>query len=326
MSFAIRAFAESFSLFPDVSNGSSNWTNSNATVPRPLGNQMVVKEPLTSTVFKVLALAIVIILSLVGNFLTISSVYQNINRRMRTLSNYLIVNLSVADLLVTVCNIPRIISILLVGYEWLIRGKFALFLCKVTSAVPFVALLVSTLSFTFIALDRFLAVFYPLRRPMTRKIMVGIIAFTWILSCCCYALVFHYATLVEINGKTYCANRIVRDLLKSQENFRTYLICDFIIVTGIPIATTTILYIVIGVKMCTRVTPGNQTLTPYIYPVFNQNFREGYLHALRQIASCCCFRKICQRCGNNQVLPSEERTTATTASRTDRTRFNTTEL
>ena len=226
---------------------------------------------------------------------------------------------------------------------------------------------------------------------MTRKIMVGIIAFTWILSCCCYALVFHYATLVEINGKTYCANRIVRDLLKSQENFRTYLICDFILVTAIPIAKTTILYIVIGVKMCTRVTPGNQTaanaarnrtvnrkvismlvavliafcicwmptwvalaclnvppprmchnddfayiryflsysnsaVTPYIYPVFNQNFREGYLHALRQIASCCCFRKICQRCGNNQVLPSEERTTATTASRTDRMRFDTTEL
>ena len=157
MSFAIHAFAESFSLFPDVSNGSSNWTNSNATVPRPLGNQMVVKEPLASTVFKVLALAIVIILSLVGNFLTISSVYQNINRRMRTLSNYLIVNLSVADLLVTACNIPRIISILLVGYEWLIRGKFALFLCKVTSAVPFVPLLVSTLSFTIIASDRFLA-------------------------------------------------------------------------------------------------------------------------------------------------------------------------
>lgn len=103
MSFAIHAFAESFSLFSDVSNGSSNWTNSNATVPRPLGNQMVVKEPLASTVFKVLALAIVIILSLVGNFLTISSVYQNMNRRMRTLSNYLIVNLSVADLLVTVC-------------------------------------------------------------------------------------------------------------------------------------------------------------------------------------------------------------------------------
>ena len=129
MSFAIHAFAESFSLFSDVSNGSSNRTNSNATVPRPLGNQMVVKEPLASTVFK----------------------------------------------------------------------------------------------------------------------------------CCCYALVFHYATLVEINEKTYCANRIVRDLLKSQENFRTYLICDFILVTGIPIATTTILYIVIGVKMCTRVTPGNQT-------------------------------------------------------------------
>ncbi|XP_022808959.1 RYamide receptor-like [Stylophora pistillata] len=394
MSFANHAFAESLSMFSDVLNGSRNWTNgSDAAVPRPqpVGNQMLVREPLVSTVFKVLALPVVIILSLVGNFLTICSVSQNINRRMRTSSNFFIVNLSVADLLVTVCNIPRIISILLVGYEWLIRGNFGVFLCKVTSSVPFVALLVSSLSFTFIALDRFLAVFFPLRRPITKKIMAGIIAFTWIFPCCCYSLLFHYATLVDINGKTYCANRIVRDLLKSQENYRTYLICDLILMTGIPIATTTVLYTAIGVKMCNRAAPGNQTadsvarnrrvnykvismlvavliafcicwmptwvalaclstpppricynddfayiryflsysnsaVTPYIYPVFNQNFRQEYLHILRQIASGCCFRKIFQRFESNQVHPSEERTTATPASRIGRTHFNTTEL
>lgn len=86
MSFAIHAFAESFSLFPDVSNGSSNRTNSNATVPRPLGNQMVVKEPLASTVFKVPAWAIVIILSLVGNFLSLSE-YEQTNANSEQLSD-----------------------------------------------------------------------------------------------------------------------------------------------------------------------------------------------------------------------------------------------
>lgn len=103
----------------EIKNGFTNCTKSNVTVSLPIiniGNQAVAQEPLISTVFKVLALVIVIILSLVGNFLTIGSIYQNVNKRMRTLSNYLIVNLSTADLLITICNMPRMILILLVGF------------------------------------------------------------------------------------------------------------------------------------------------------------------------------------------------------------------
>lgn len=136
---------------------------------------------------------------------------------MRTVSNYLIVNLSMADQLITVCNMPRAISVVLVGYQWPMDGTLWLLVCKITSAVPHISVLVSTLCFAFIALDRFLAVFSPLRRPMPGKIMAGIIAFTWIFPCCCYYLLFHYAELASINGKTYCANAIIRDLLKTSE-------------------------------------------------------------------------------------------------------------
>lgn len=136
------------------------------------------------------------------------------NRWMWILSNYLIVNLSVVDLFVIVCNILCIIFILLVGYEWLIRGKFVFFLCKVISVVFFVVLFVFILSFMFIVLDRFLVVFYLFWCFMIRKIMVGIIVFIWILLWCCYVLVFYYVMLVEISGKIYCVNCIVRDFLK----------------------------------------------------------------------------------------------------------------
>ena len=194
-----------------------------------------------------------------GNSLTIGTVYQNVNRRMRTVSNYLIVNLSIAELLITVFNMPRMIAIVLVGFEWPVGGTFGLLLCKVISSVPLVSLLVSTLTFSFIALDRFLAVFVPLRRPMTKRVVAGIITFTWILPCSCYYVLFHYARLAEIQGKNYCANFLVRDLLKTTENYRTYLICDYVFTTGIPIATTVALHTAVGVKMYTRKTPGNQT-------------------------------------------------------------------
>ena len=378
----------------EIKNGFTNCTKSNATVSLPIiniANQAVAQEPLISTVFKVLALVIVIILSLVGNFLTIGSIYQNVNKRMRTLSNYLIVNLSTADLLITICNMPRMILILLVGFEWRIGGNFGLLLCKITSTVPSLSLLVSTSSFVFIALDRFLAVFFPLRRPMTRNVMVAIIAFTWILPCCSYSLLFHYATLKDIYGKTYCVTSIQTDLLKTPELFRTFFILDFIIMSGIPIAAATTFYTAIGLKMCTRVTPGIQTasnaarnrmvsrkvismlvavliafcicwiptwaslaclylpqrefcnsydffyfkffmsyfnsaVTPYIYPVFNQNFREGYVYILRQITGRCCFWKMCRCCSYAQVLPQQEEKPGTTSSRTERLCLNTTEL
>ncbi len=393
MSIINQTFLESSAaVLADLPNGSENWTHGNGTPPAGR-NQFVlfVQEPLTSTVFKVLACVIVIVFSLVGNSLTIGSVYQNVNRRMRTQSNYLIVNLCFAYLLITVCNVPRLISIVLVGYEWLVVGTFGLLTCKINSAVPFISLLVSTLSFAFIALDRFLAVFFPLRRPMTGKIMAAIIIFTWVLPCCCYYLPFHYAILININGKTYCANALIRDLLKTSENYRTYLICDFVFTQGFPLTTTIALYTAIGVKMCTRRTPGNQTasgtarnrtvnrkvismlttvvivfcicwmpswvaiagcltvpapgfcnsisfsfiryfmsyansaITPYIYPIFNQNFRAGYLHILRQTLSCCCG-KICPRLNINQVHPQEGSMTTNQSGRTERPCFNTTEL
>lgn len=120
-----------------------------------------------------------------------------------------------ADLPITVCNMTRMISIVLVGFEWPTGGTFGLLLCKINSSVPFVSLLVSTLTFAFIALDRFLAVFVPLRRPVTRRVTAGIIAFSWILPCCCYYLLFYYSRLTEIQGKIYCANFLVSDHLEN---------------------------------------------------------------------------------------------------------------
>lgn len=64
-------------------NGSLNWTlGQNGT--RPSNSPSFEQESLVSKVFKVLAYVIVIILSLVENSLTIGTVYQNVNRRMRT--------------------------------------------------------------------------------------------------------------------------------------------------------------------------------------------------------------------------------------------------
>lgn len=194
-------------LFPIVrvfGNTTANWAHDENETSSEGTNSLLTTEmeSVVSKAFKVLAYAVAIVLSLVGSSLTIGSVYQNSSRRMRTVNNYLIVNLYLADLLITVFNMPRMISIVLVGFEWPIGGTFGLLLCKINSSVPFVSLLVSTLTFTFITLDRFLAVVFPLRRPMTKRVVAVIITVTWILPCCCYYLLFRYSDLAETQGKT----------------------------------------------------------------------------------------------------------------------------
>ena len=57
--------------------------------------------PEWETAIKTLLFAVIIFFSIVGNFLIILVVLRN--RSMRTTTNYYIVNLAVADLLVTVC-------------------------------------------------------------------------------------------------------------------------------------------------------------------------------------------------------------------------------
>ena len=52
----------------------------------------------------------------------------------------------------------------------------------------------------------------------------------------------------------------------------------------------------------------NSAITPYIYPIFNQNFRAGYVQIVNQVLNFCCGR-ICPRVATNQVFPLQERTT-----------------
>ena len=120
------------------------------------------------------------IIAVVGNFLLCVTIYKDPYRRLRNTASYLVVNLAVADLLTGLITEPLYAAFEIsnfMGTE--LRG---LYVIGETTAYVFVN--ASILSILSLALDRFIAVKYPLShgRKMDRRRIVTIIVLVWTYS------------------------------------------------------------------------------------------------------------------------------------------------
>ena len=150
-----------------------NRTNSTERDPCPF-------EPYTSTekAFQCIAYFIIMFGSFIGNVLVICVVI--LNRQMRTVTNYLIVNMAVANLFVTTFTMPVTVKALATGrgINWS-NGVLYDLLCKIIPFSQAMSIASSVLSLTVIAVDRFLAVMYPMKTFVTIQKTYGAIALIW---------------------------------------------------------------------------------------------------------------------------------------------------
>ena len=146
---------------------------------------------------KMTAFLLLLVVSLLGNSLLIAVVYKNANQRMRTPSNYFIINMACADILLTVYCVPQNTIITAYKYRWLISGVAGEFLCRLSFFINQMSVLVSTESIFIIALDRYFLVFYPLKRIITLRIARGVISVVWILAIAFTVPLFRMANLID---------------------------------------------------------------------------------------------------------------------------------
>ena len=94
-----------------------------------------------------LAFALIVLFAAGGNTIVIWIVMTN--KRMRTVTNYFLVNLSITDIMTSICNvIPNVIFVL--TSEW----KFGRIYCRISSFVALLSLAASVFTLTAIAIDR----------------------------------------------------------------------------------------------------------------------------------------------------------------------------
>ncbi|XP_028270472.1 alpha-1A adrenergic receptor [Parambassis ranga] len=124
-----------------------------------------------------LVLGIFIVFGIVGNILVILSVVCH--RHLRTVTHYFIVNLAVADLLLSSTVLP--FSAI---FEILDRWVFGRVFCNIWAAVDVLCCTASIMSLCVISVDRYIGVSYPLRYPsiVTKRRALLAVMLLWVLS------------------------------------------------------------------------------------------------------------------------------------------------
>ncbi|XP_076239629.1 orexin receptor type 2 isoform X2 [Calliopsis andreniformis] len=131
--------------------------------------------------------SIIFVVGLIGNALVCIAVYRN--HTMRTVTNYFIVNLAVADFLVLLLCLPFTVL-------WDITETWflGLTLCKAVPYLQTVSVTVSILTLTFISIDRWYAICFPLRFKSTTSRAKTAIIGIWVI-----ALLFDIPDLVGLH-------------------------------------------------------------------------------------------------------------------------------
>ena len=192
---------------------------------------------------------IIIVVGLIGNSFIVAVII--IFRRMRTTTNYLLVNVAVADITTLLFTAMHLIPI---------KGPFPAgalgsFLCKFvyTNNITMVTLLVTTFTLTLLAVERFHAMVKPLviSRRITNERIAYVLVGIWLIA---IAMVTPLFVSVDYRPNS-------RNLCSPGDNFdemKVYVYCLVVILTLIPFFAIAFCYsriisgLYFGITICSR--------------------------------------------------------------------------
>ncbi|KAF7285461.1 hypothetical protein GWI33_010633 [Rhynchophorus ferrugineus] len=119
--------------------------------------------------------ATIFVVALLGNVFVCYIVLQS--PRMRTVTNYFIMNLAVGDILIALLCVP-FTSVPLLLQEWL----FGKFMCTVVCYVSALSVLVSAYTLVAISIDKYMLIMYPLKPRISKRSATWIIVVVWVFA------------------------------------------------------------------------------------------------------------------------------------------------
>lgn len=162
-----------------------------------------VLDPMPLKIVRICTYCIVIFVSLTGNLLIIL-VTRKIKMTRRKSIHYLIVNMAVADIFLTL-YMPRVVSLVYAGFEWQVDGIPGELFCRVSTLLNQTCMAASILTVVAISFDRFLAILFPLRTSLLTiprtKLLITLI---WLTASAFRFPMVYAASLNNIDGKQHC--------------------------------------------------------------------------------------------------------------------------
>ncbi len=194
-------------------------------------------------VILILTYSTIFLFGVTGNSLVIYVVYKFKN--LRTVTNFFIVNLAVADLLVNTLCMPSTLVYTLYD-DW----KFGQVLCFMLPCAQSMAVHVSTITMNVIALDRHRSIVYHMETKMSKDVCAVVIVVTWAVSALLaspLAIFREYGTFDLSPDKSIhvCAE----NWPGSSMNATIYSVSELLVQYGLPLVINSVAYIRIWNKL-----------------------------------------------------------------------------
>lgn len=201
--------------------------------------------------------SLISVVSVIANLLIGIIFYKT--KTLRKSINFFIVNMAISDILLPIFLIPPIMASLYTVEPWLISGPVGLALCKLVMFLPHVSVSVSTESLVLMAVDRFVAVLFPLRSPL---ISPGLCSFfilaTWIVAMAVSSPYLFTMKLVEYPDGLVC-ERKWSDTFGVSSSVEKYNQAVFTVSFYVPFVLIAILYTVICFRLKFQKKPGERS-------------------------------------------------------------------
>ncbi|NWR80172.1 NK1R protein, partial [Centropus unirufus] len=220
----------------------------NTSLNESFSNQFV--QPPWQVALWAVAYALIVVVSVVGNVVVMWIILAH--KRMRTVTNYFLVNLAFAEASMSAFNT-------VVNFTYAIHNEwyYGLLYCKFHNFFPIAAVFASIYSMTAIALDRYMAIIHPLQPRLSAtatKVVIGII---WLFA---FLLAFpqgYYSVTEELPGRLVC---LVEWPEHSTNVYgKTYHFCMTILIYFLPLLVIGCAYTVVGITLWASEIPGDNS-------------------------------------------------------------------
>ncbi|XP_073478078.1 substance-P receptor isoform X1 [Aquarana catesbeiana] len=197
------------------------------------------------------AYSIIVIVSLVGNIIVMWIIIAH--KRMRTVTNYFLVNLAFAEASMSAFNT-------VINFTYAIHNHwyYGLIYCKFHNFFPISAVFTSIYSMTAIALDRYMAIIHPLKPRLSATATKIVICVIWSFSFCMAFPLGYYADVYPMEGGDIC----YLNWPDSEENRKyeqVYQVLVFCLIYILPLLVIGCAYTFIGMTLWASEIPGDSS-------------------------------------------------------------------
>ncbi|XP_034665445.1 neuropeptide SIFamide receptor [Drosophila subobscura] len=215
------------------------------------------RHSLAMSIVYCVAYIVVFLVGLIGNSFVIAVVLRA--PRMRTVTNYFIVNLAIADILVIVFCLPAT----LIGNIF-VPWMLGWLMCKFVPYIQGVSVAASVYSLIAVSLDRFIAIWWPLKQMTKRRARIMIIGI-WVIALVTtipWLLFFDLVPAEEVFSDALVSAYTQPQYLCQEvwppgtDGNLYFLLANLVACYLLPMSLITLCYVLIWIKVSTRSIPG----------------------------------------------------------------------